>query len=153
MLNVEKVQEELEFRNREITSSALYVAQKNEILSKLDEKLSELKDNARIENKKEITQLKRLIKENIELDEDWNNFKLHFEKVHPRFFETLANKFPELSSNEQKICAYLRMNLSGKEIARLMNITPKSTQMSRYRLKKKFELGAEEDLLDFIKSI
>jgi len=152
-LNADKVQEELEFKNREITSSALYVAQKNEILSTIDEKLADLKDHIKAEGKKEITQLKRLIKDNIELDDDWNNFKLHFEKVHPRFFESLSEKFPELTANEQKICAYIRMNLSGKEIARLMNITPKSTQMSRYRLKKKFELGADDDLQEFIKNI
>ncbi len=152
-LNAEIIQEELDHRNREITSSALYVAQKNEILSTLSTKLDELKGVVKPENKKELTKLKRLIKENIELDDDWENFKLHFEKVHPSFFENLADKFPELTSNEQKTCAYLRMNLSSKEIARLLNITPKSTQMARYRLKKKFNLSAEDDLQTFINHI
>ncbi len=97
--------------------------------------------------------MKRLIKDNIELDEDWNNFKLHFEKVHPRFFESLTQKYSDLTANEQKICAYLRMNLSGKEIARLMNITPKSAQMSRCRLKKKFDLGVDNYLMEFLKTL
>jgi len=152
-LNAEMIQEELDHRNREITSSALYVAQKNEILGTISEKLDELKSFIKVENEKDLIQIKRLIKDNIELDEDWNNFKLHFEKVHPKFFETLSEKYPELTTNEQKICAYLRMNLSGKEIARLLNITPKSAQMSRYRLKKKFDLSADEDLMEFIKGV
>lgn len=151
-INTERIKEELEHRNREATTSALYMVQKNEILTKIEEKLSELRYSSQPENRKEINQLKKLIKNNIELDGDWNNFKLHFEQVHPQFFENLSAKFPDLTNNEQKICAYLRMNLSGKEIARLMNISPKSTQMSRYRLKKKFNLGADDDLFEFINS-
>jgi len=152
-LIAEKAQEELEFKNREITSSALYVAQKNEILCKIDEQLSGIKEKTKGDQHKDINQLKKLIKENIELDEDWNNFKLHFEQVHPQFFERIIEISPELTANEQKVCAYIRMNLAGKEIARLLNITPKSAQMSRYRLKKKFNLAPEEDLYDFISGI
>lgn len=150
LLKAEKLQEELDHSHRELSTTAMFVYQKNEILGQISEMIEEITDNEKVESKKPLKDIKRLINDNIELTDDWDRFKLHFEKVHPKFFEILSNQYPGLTQNELKHCAYIRINLSGKEIARMLNVVPKSIQMARYRLKKKFNLGQDDDLHEFI---
>lgn len=149
-LQKEKLQSEISLKNRELTSSALATTQKNEILSEIEERVNELEQKSKIENKGDIKYIKRLIKENLNIEKDWEAFKLHFEGVHPDFYNRLKAAHPQLSQNDMKHCTYIKVNLSSKEIARLMNISPKSVQMSRYRLKKKFNLSPDDDLFEFI---
>lgn len=149
-LQTEKLQSELHFKNRELTSSALATTQKNEILSQIEERVNELEEKSKPENKDDINYIKRLIKENLNVEKDWEAFKFHFEGVHPDFYNHLKEVHPQLSQNDLKHISYIKVNLSSKEIARIMNISPKSVQMSRYRLKKKFNLGPEDDLSEYI---
>ena len=97
--------------------------------------------------------LKNLIHEidhNTDLDEQWQQFKLHFDSVHKGFFERLLKNFPKLTPNELKLCAYLRMNLSTKEIAQMLNISTESVTTKRYRLRKKLGLEKDENLVGYI---
>ncbi|MCB0471413.1 MAG: hypothetical protein KDC51_13280, partial [Flavobacteriaceae bacterium] len=73
--------------------------------------------------------------------------------VHPGFFDFLNKNFPELTNNDLKACAYIRMNLSSKEVASLTNVSPKSVTMHRYRLKKKLNLDTEDSLKNFLFNI
>jgi DNA-binding CsgD family transcriptional regulator len=82
--------------------------------------------------------------------EDWLSFQLHFTNSHAQFFENLREKHPDLSSNEIKLSAYLKLNLSSKEIAALMNVANTSVEQSRYRLRKKFNLDKEVNLVKYI---
>ena len=81
--------------------------------------------------------IKKLINENLNFDNDWDSFKIHFNGVHPEFFEKLKSKYPTLSPGELKYCAYFKIQLSNKEIARLLNVTPKAVHIAKYRIKKK----------------
>ena len=76
-----------------------------------------------------------------------------FDQVHSDFLKNLREQYPKLTNYDQKICAYLRMNLSTKEIATLMNISIRGVEGSRYRLRKKLEIPKEKNLVKFIQSI
>lgn len=147
-LNQIKLQE-IEIKNRELTSLATHAVQKNELLNTLSEKIKRLENV----NENGTRELESLIKNGINMDADWDTYQRHFLSVHPTFFGTLNNKHPKLSSNDLRVCAYMKMNLSTKEIATLMNITPKSVRMNRYRLKKKMNLSETEEIYTYLNRI
>lgn len=142
-----RMQEEIEHQNRELATSVLYLNQRNELLSTLKQKVERLETDRLNGSAKEV---RLLIEQNLTLDHSWDKFKLHFERVHPQFFNNLVRHAPDLSPNELRHCAYLRMNLSHKEVASLLGVNPDSVKMSRYRIKKKLSLGPEDDLNAFI---
>jgi DNA-binding CsgD family transcriptional regulator len=140
---------EIDLKNRELTSTALFVVQRNEILTSLKEEMKGLITQQPL--RESLKPLLKIIDHNMALDNDWENLKLHFDKVHPFFFQSLQTSFPGLTQNELKHIAYMKINLSGKAIAQLLNITVKGIQMSRYRIKKKMTLPEDVNLLDFIR--
>ncbi len=81
--------------------------------------------------------MQSLLQSNLYLDGDWSKFKLHFEQVHPRFFEALQANYPALTKHEQRLYSYFHINLSTKEIAALLNIDPASVCRAKTRLYKK----------------
>jgi DNA-binding CsgD family transcriptional regulator len=83
-------------------------------------------------------------------DDDWKNFSIYFDEVHNNFLSTMKAKFPSLSSTDLKLCAYLRLNLTSKEIAQLLNISLKGVEISRYRVRKKLHLSTDVNLYDFL---
>ena len=87
------------------------------------------------------------------LDEEWKQFSIHFNNVHSNFLITLKEVYPDLNAHEMKLCAYLRMNLSSKEIAQLLSISVRGVEISRYRLRKKLKLHPQEDLFEFLFNI
>ena len=86
-------------------------------------------------------------------EDDWNRFSLYFDQVHNNFLTTLKTRFPLLSPTDLKMCAYLRLNLSSKEIAQLLNISPKGVEISRYRIRKKLGLTPEVNLYEFLTEV
>ena len=137
----EKLQLEMDTKQRELASSTLYLEQRNGFLDTLKTQIK-----SGIEPKKLLTEIDR----NMNLEDDWQNFKIHFEQVHHSFFEKLLDLEPNLTDLEQKQCAYLKLNLSPKQVSNLLNVTPHAVSVSRTRIKKK--LGLEEDvsLNDFL---
>ena len=87
------------------------------------------------------------------IDEDWQQFALNFDKVHVDFLKRLREQHPNLSTNDHKLCAYLRMNLTTKEIAPLMNISIRGVEASRYRLRKKMNLSNDANLNELMNEI
>ena len=83
-------------------------------------------------------------------EEDWEQFSIHFDQVHSNFLTNLKNKYALLTSTDLKLCAYLRMNLSSKEIAQLMNISLRGVEISRYRLRKKLLIPTDANLYDYL---
>jgi len=144
---------ELDLKHRELASSALFAYQKNEMLSDLKGQVDELLIEPDKPQRQKLKAVQKFIQSNLHFDEDWNAFKLHFEQVHPRFFEKLQNNFPDLTPNELKLCAYTRINLSNKEIARLLNVNSSSVEMARYRMKKKVGLEGQTTITDFIQTV
>jgi len=147
----EKLEAEINFTNSEMASSAMHLVKKGELLSKIKGELSQVMKG--LENPHAIAELKKVIKtlsEDDNMDKEWTNFTKHFDKVHSDFVVGLKEKHPTITGNELKLCAYLRMNLSTKEIAQLMNISVRGVEISRYRLRKKLELPTEISLFDYL---
>jgi DNA-binding CsgD family transcriptional regulator len=84
------------------------------------------------------------------MKKNWEQFAVHFDKVHSDFLVTLKSQYPNLTPSELKLCAYLRLNLSSKEIAQIMNISVKSVELARYRLRKKLQIQPEVNILNFL---
>ena len=97
--------------------------------------------------------LKRIIKsieKNLSDDKSWDQFAFHFDQVHGDFLSRLGNEFQDLSPNEHKLCAFLRLNLNSKDIANLMGISLRGVEVARYRLRKKLGLDKGQNLSKFI---
>jgi tetratricopeptide (TPR) repeat protein len=146
----EQYQKELDLKDRELASITMHILHKNEMLNQFREKLSEIVPDEK--GKKYYKEITSLIDQTVHLDKDWENFALHFEKVHPEFFEKLQAKFPSLTKKELKQCAYLRINLSTKEIATLLNITVRGVEKARSRIKVKMDLDKDTDLYDYLRN-
>lgn len=91
-----------------------------------------------------------MINKDIDSDKQWEIFETHFENVHEEFLKRIKQAYPDLSPRELKLCAYLRMNSSSKEISVLMNISTRGVEIARYRLRKKLDLPRETNLANFI---
>ncbi len=152
-LQKEKYEADLAHKNRQLTSTTLQINNKNKILEEISNVLQELTGNSMNNPSKHYRKISMIIKDNLNLDKDWEQFKLHFDEVHPDFFEALKRRYPSLTDTDLKHCAYMRIGFSTKEIARLLNVTPRSVQVSRYRMKKKMSLPEEVDLREVIKTI
>lgn len=150
-LRNENLESEIQFKNSELASSAMHLVKKGELIAKIKSELNQLAK--RVDNTMAQTELKKMIKtlsEDEQIDQEWDHFAKHFDKVHSDFVVVLKNKHPEISPGELKLCAYLRMNLSSKEIAQLLNISVRGVEISRYRLRKKLNLNAGENLFDYL---
>jgi DNA-binding CsgD family transcriptional regulator len=153
-LRNENLEADINFKNSELASSAMHLVKKSELVSKMKTELAHVMKG--ISNPQAEAELKKIIKsisEDDNMDQEWENFTVHFDKVHSDFISALKEKHPGLSNNEVKLCAYLRMNLSTKEIAQLMNISVRGVEVSRYRLRKKLELATETSLFDYLINI
>ena len=153
-LRNEKLEADINFKNSELASSAMHLVKKGELVSKMKTELSHvLKALGNHPAEAELKKIIKSISEDDNMDQEWENFALHFDKVHSDFISALKEKHPGISNNEVKLCAYLRMNLSTKEIAQLMNISVRGVEVSRYRLRKKLELATEISLFDYLINI
>lgn len=153
-LRNEKLEADINFKNSELASSAMHLVKKGELVSKMKTELAHVMKG--ISNPQAEADLKKMIKsisEDDNMDQEWENFTLHFDKVHSDFISALKEKHPGISNNEIKLCSYLRMNLSTKEMAQLMNISVRGVEVSRYRLRKKLELVTEVSLFDYLINI
>ncbi len=149
----DRLKERLEYKERELASNMMFILQKNKMLTDLKEKIGTIKVSNDENLRKQVKSLDHNIDMNMNFDDDWQNFKLHFDEVHPNFFEKLYQEANTLNSNETRFCAYIRMGLTTKEIAQLMAISPGSVQKARYRLKKKLKLEKEKNLIEYIANL
>ena len=150
-LRNENLEAEINFKNSELASSAMHLVKKGELLTKIKAELTHVMKG--FDNQQAIAEIKKMIKtlgEDDNIDKEWESFTKHFDKVHSDFFAGLKEKHPAISGNELKLCAYLRINLSTKEIAQLMNISVRGVEISRYRLRKKLGIASETNLFDYL---
>lgn len=152
-LRNEKLEAELLLKEKELASTSMNLVQKDEMLGKVKEEFVRLKKDGVMDNTSdEYKKILRMLEENKGKD-NWDQFAVHFDKVHSDFLISLRNHFPRLTPSELKLCSFLRLNLSSKEIAQIMNITIKSVELSRYRLRKKLNLSSEVNLYNFLLEI
>jgi DNA-binding CsgD family transcriptional regulator len=151
-LKNEKLESEIEHKNTELASAAMHLVQKGELLGNIREELMRMKKGANGDGAaaEEFKKMLRILGEENKMDKDWEQFAVHFDKVHSDFLQILKSVYPQLSAHELKLCAYLRMNLSSKEIAQLENISVRGVEISRYRLRKKLHIPTEINLFDFL---
>lgn len=147
----EKLREEMTMRDKELANLTMQMIQNNKFLISQTKSLELLAST--LDDPEKKFEIKKIIQKNnkaINNEDQWKIFELHFENVHEEFLKRIKTAFPKLSPIELKLCAYLRMNISSKEIAALMNISVRGVEISRYRLRKKLNLNRSNNLTEFI---
>ncbi|GAA4280715.1 triple tyrosine motif-containing protein [Gaetbulibacter aestuarii] len=145
--NNEKLRQDIENKNRELGISTMSLIKKNEFLNNIKKELEG------IDNVRDLKKINRIIDRNLSDSDDWKLFEEAFNNADKDFLKKIKSLHPELTSNDLRLCAYLRLNLSSKEIAPLLNISPRSVEVKRYRLRKKLNLEHNSSLSDYILEI
>ncbi|WP_143960925.1 triple tyrosine motif-containing protein [Litoribacter populi] len=150
-LQTEKLENQIQSKNKELASATMHLINKNGFINHLKTGVtSVIKKTKNQEVKHELEKVVQSIEKNIAADADWEQFEIHFDQVHGDFLQRFKKRYENLSPQEIKLSAYLRMNLSSKEIANLMNISTRGIEIARYRLRKKLQLERSENLQEFI---
>ena len=152
VLDKKALNERLDFNHIELKNYALYIAHRNDLIVKFIEELGGLDRTEPVEIPHQLHKLVNKFKYDINLEKYVEDFNLKVETQYQDFFYNLQQKFPHLSQNERRLCAQIRLSLSIKEIATLNNISVKSAEMARYRLRKHFGLQQNDNLNDYLKS-
>ncbi len=142
-LNNANLKQDIDARNRELAVSTMNMLNKSKTLNTIKTALLKAK---KIED---VTSIIEIVDSTIENEEDWNFFEEAFNHADKDFFRKVKEKHPSLTANDLKLCVYLRLNMSSKEIAPLLNISPRSVEIKRYRLRKKLDLSREINLNDY----
>lgn len=143
----------LENKSHDLSNFALHVVEKNRMLKELSHELSRLAQSANDETSRKLTDLNKTIRQGLNIQQDMKEFQHRVDESYGDFFIKLNEKFPNLTKNENRLCALLRLNLSSKEIAELNNTSVKAVEMSRYRLRKKCKLEFKELLNDYLQNL
>lgn len=145
----EKLDQDLRYKTRQLTSQALMMIQKNKLLDEILKSLSNIK-GTEDRTKKELTTLKRKLHKTMHAEEDWELFRNYFEEINKDFFKDLLRKYPTLTPAELKLSALVKLGFNIKETASLMNISPDSVKTARHILRKKLGLRQGENLYDHL---
>jgi len=147
------LQENLAAKDRELTANALFLLKRNELIGHIAERLLKAKPTFRQENQQVIQEIVRDLQASHD-EHNWKEFEAHFTRVHSTFYKALQERFPELTPNERKLCAFLRLNMSTKDISAITQQTVNSITVARSRLRKKLGIeGDEVNLIDFLQSL
>ncbi len=147
----EQLQADLASKSRELANSAMNIVYKNELLQKISEEITHLKDaSGKPLSADQLKRIQKVIDDGMSDERDWNLFESSFNEAHENFFKKLKVHHPDLVPNDLKLCAYLRMNMSSKEIASLLNISLRGVEIRRYRLRKKLDLEHDKNLVEFL---
>lgn len=152
-LKEKQLLDQIEYKNKQISTHTLHIIQKNETLKDLKEKLEKLLKSP---NKLPVAEIRKTIKiidDSYRMDNDWEDFRLYFEQIYTGFYAKLKVNCHSLTSQELKHCALIRLNLSMNECASILGISPDSVKVSRSRIRKKLNMDAGQNLADFILSI
>lgn len=150
-LKNEKLEAEVEHKNQELASATMHLVQKNGLLNNLNKELKSIRQKTEQSDlRKKLNSLIRILEHDTNLDDDWEQFAFRFDQVHGDFFKRIKSRYPKLTTKDHRLCAYLRLNLSSKEIAPLMNISVRGVEISRYRLRKKLDLDTDINLTEFL---
>jgi len=150
-LQNEKLESELTVKSKELAASTISLIKKNELLATIKEELvAQKKALGAVYPNKYYDKLIRILNENLSSEDDWAIFQTNFDMIHENFFRNLHSSYSELTSNDLRFCAYLRLNLTSKDIAHLMNISLKGVELARYRIRKKIGIPSTKSLTEFM---
>lgn len=148
LLEKERLMNEIDIKRKELANTTMMAAKKNEVLMEIQTELS--KDKNKFSNQFRIKHILNKINGAVKNKDEWKVFETNFNEVHEDFFKEVLKKYPKLTSKDLKLCSYLKMNLSSKEIAPLMGISVRGVEVHRYRLRKKMKLDGNVNLTKFL---
>lgn len=143
----EKLSQDIDGKNRELAISTMSMIKKNQFLSKIKSDLKEAESSSK------ISSVIKVIDRHLNNQDDWKFFEEAFNNADKDFLKKVKNYHPSLTNNDLRLCAYLRLNLSSKDIAPLLNISLSSVEIKRYRLRKKMNLSRNEGLTEHLLSL
>ena len=149
-LKNEQLALDVDAKNKELAVTNMNLIKKDELLAIIKDDLKKSTENLDNKNLKSVI---TTISKNIDKDDTWNTFKESFDNVDKDFLKRIKALHPSLTPSDLKFCAYLRLNLSSKEIAPMLNISIRSIEIKRYRLRKKMNLLHDDGLVDYILSV
>jgi tetratricopeptide (TPR) repeat protein len=153
-LEQQKLKNELEYKNKEMTANVMALMKKNEMLTDITTRLIDIEAKADREETKSSIRKVAIDIENSTQEKIWEEFELRFKQVHSAFYNKLNLRFPDLSPNEQRLCAFLKLNLTTKEISSITGQNARAIEMARFRLRKKLGISTQEiNLVTFISQI
>lgn len=148
-LEKQSLKSQLDFRNKELATYVLYNLKKSEFILNISEKLKKVKLQETSQNKKVIDEILREMKSSSKKDE-WKEFEIRFQNVYTGFYKKLSSTFPDLTPNELRLCAFLRLNMTTKDISAITYQSYSSIDIARYRLRKKLDLEKDDNLITFL---
>ncbi len=141
-------------KNRELVTRVMNENQQEELYEEISKSLDKLSNSdSPTDVKNELEAIKKKLSQTNRTKMGWESFKMHFENVHPDFFGKLLSRNNALTQNDLRLCGYMKLNLSTKDIANILNVSDRTIQTSRYRIKKKLNLPQEVNLVQFIQSL
>ena len=143
---------EIKHKNNELASITMHLLNKNEFVHSVRKRIESVINDSG-QSKDELKKILKTIDKNLKDDDSWDQFAYHFDQVHGDFLKKLSSEEIKLTSQETKLAAYLRMNMTSKEIAYLMNISVRGVELGRYRLRKKLNLQRDQNLTDYLLNI
>ncbi|WP_422360023.1 ligand-binding sensor domain-containing protein [Reichenbachiella sp.] len=149
----ERLKEKVLLKNKELGSVALEITKKNEFLGQLKKGLAQIASSVTKDSEQKIKRSIRSIDQNMRSDNNWERFEMYFDESHQDFIKKLKEKQPDLTKSSINLCAFIKLDLSTKEIASLMNISVSGVEKRRYRLRKKLNLDSDINLQAFLESI
>lgn len=150
-LQNENLAKEIEGKTNELMSKALQMGHKNEMMQNIMEILKTLKTEQTETNLKKIRTLEKIVTAELQDEDNWQQLNVYFDKVNQNFTERLIKAFPNLTQNDLRLCILIKLNLSAKEMANLLNVSVPGIEKGKYRLKKRLNLSVEEDLNEFLR--
>lgn len=132
--------------NKELLSFTITTTQKNQLLQDIYDELNDMQGA----EPSKLRKVKHIINNALTNEEEWEEFRVRFEQVHQSFFDNIKADYPQLTANDLRLCAFIKLDLSSKQIASLLNIAPSSVDISKYRLKKKLTLNKEDNMTIFM---
>ena len=155
-LEMEKnhLNQEIIYKNKELTTKMIYLIEKNEFIASIARKLDGIRKYVKRDEKLRIMvqQIINELKQNIS-SKTWDEFEIRFMEVHEEFYQSLNETYPGLTPNEKKLCAFLRLNMTSKEISAITHQSVKSINTARFRLRKKMQIPRDENLISFLANL
>jgi tetratricopeptide (TPR) repeat protein len=148
-----ELQQSVLYKSKQLSTHALHMMQKNSLLHDIYEKVESISKKVPIDDRPVFRKVLNKINFGLRSQKDWDVFKLYFEEVNRDFYKELKQINPELTINDHRICALIKLNMTSKEMASVLNVAPNSIKSSRYRLKKKLGLSPEADMDAYIRSL
>lgn len=144
------LEEENNLKSRKLSTTSLLLTERGNLLEEVHRELETMKNTASKEIIKQVTGIQKRLDSHLDIEKVWNTFKLHFEEVHPSFISQLLVLDATLPPKDLRLCAYLKMGMDTKDIARLMNVSSASIHTGMYRLKKRLKLAESQGLREYI---